>query len=71
MELVRSISIYVSLSMIHFFFKDLFIYSFNLLTVGGLCCCMRAFSSCREQELLFAVVRGFLIVVASLVEHGL
>ena len=32
---------------------------------------MWAFSSCREQELLFAVVHGFLIVVASLVEHRL
>ena len=44
---------------------------FYFLVELGLRCCMRAFSSCREQELLFAVVRGFLIVVASLVEHGL
>ena len=38
----------------------------------GLCCCARAFSSCGEQGLLFVVVRGLLIAVASLVvEHGL
>ena len=38
----------------------------------GPCCCMRAFSSCGEQGLLFVVVRGLLTVVASLVaEHGL
>ena len=33
---------------------------------------MRAFSSCGEWGLLFVVVRGLLIVVASLAaEHGL
>ena len=33
---------------------------------------MRAFSSCGERGLLFVVVRGLLIEVASLVvEHGL
>ena len=38
----------------------------------GLCCCVRAFSSCGERGLLFVAVRGLLIVVASLVvEHGL
>ena len=31
----------------------------------GLCCCTWAFSSCGEQGLLFVVVRGLLIVVAS------
>ena len=31
----------------------------------GLHCCMRAFSSCGERGLLFVVVRGLLIVVAS------
>ena len=35
-------------------------------------CCPWAFSSCRQQGLLFVVVRRLLIVVASLVaEHGL
>ena len=38
----------------------------------GLHCCARAFSSCSEWGLLFVVVRGLLIAVASLVaEHGL
>ena len=43
-----------------------------VLAALGLCCCARAFSSCREQGLLFVAVRGLLIAVASLVvEHGL
>ena len=33
----------------------------------GLCCCARAFSSCGERGLIFIVVCGLLIVVASLV----
>ena len=38
----------------------------------GLCCCAQTFSSGGEQGLLFVVVRGLLIAVASLVaEHGL
>ena len=42
------------------------------LAALGLRCCARAFSSCSERGLLFVVVRGLLIVVASLVvEHGL
>ena len=32
----------------------------------GLHCCVRAFSSCGEQGLLFGAVRGLLIAVASL-----
>ena len=48
----------------------LFIYLF--LAVLGLCCCVRAFSSCGELGPLFVAVRGLLIAVASLVlEHGL
>ena len=47
-----------------------FIYLF--LAALGLCCCVRAFSSCGKQGLLFVVVRGLLIAVASLVaEHRL
>ena len=46
-----------------------FIYLF--LAALGLCCCVRAFSSCSEWELLFVAVQGLLIAVASLVEHGL
>ena len=38
----------------------------------GLCCRVWAFSNCIEQGLLFAVVCGLLIAVASFVaEHGL
>ena len=38
----------------------------------GLRCCVRAFSSCSEQGLLFVAVCRLLIAVASLVaEHGL
>ena len=53
-----------------FFFNFLkFIY---LLVAFGFGCCVWAFSSCCERGLFFLVVRGFLIVVASLVvEHGL
>ena len=50
--------------------KFYFIYLF--LAVLGLRCCTWALSSCGERGLLFAVVRGLLIAVASLVaEHGL
>ena len=50
--------------------KFLFIYLF--LAAFGLHCCMRAFSSCGEWGLLFVVVCGLLIAVASLVaEHRL
>ena len=49
-----------------FFFFNLF------LTVLDLRCCTRAFSSCGERGLLFVVVHGLLIAVASLVaEHRL
>ena len=38
----------------------------------GLRCCARAFSSCGDRELLFVVVCGLLIAVASLVlDHQL
>ena len=47
-----------------------FIYLF--LAALGLRCCTRAFSSCGERGLLFIVVHGLLIAVASLVaDHGL
>ena len=52
------------------FFSHKFIYLF--LAALGLHCCAWAFSSCGERGLLFVVVHGLLIVVASLVaEHGL
>ena len=57
------------LSFQFFFFRNLFIL---FLAALGLRCCARAFSSCGERGLLFVVVRGLLIAVASLVaEHGL
>ena len=57
--------------LIYIFFNFiLFIYLF--LAALGLCCCARAFSSCREWRLLFVVVCRLLIAVASLVaEPGL
>ena len=49
-----------------------FLKLFLILAVLGLCCYTWAFSSCGEQGLLFVVVHGLLITVASLVvEHGL
>ena len=56
-----------------FFFIYKFIYFIYLfLAVLGLCRCAQAFSNCDERGLFFTVVRGLLIVVASLVvEHGL
>ena len=43
-----------------------------LLAALGLRCCPRAFSNCGKWGLLFVVVRGLLIAVASLVaEHRL
>ena len=41
------------------------------MAVLGLRFCARAFSSCGERGLLFVVVHGLLVAVASLVEHGL
>ena len=46
--------------------------TYLFLAALGLRCCAWAFSSCDERGLLFFVVLGLLIVVASLVaEHGL
>ena len=51
------------------FLINLFIYFFAAL---GFRCCTRAFSSCGGRGRLFVVVRGLLIVLASLVaEHRL
>ena len=53
-------------------FINLFILFYLFLAVLGPSCCVLAFSSCSERGLLSVVVRGLLIVVASLVaEHGL
>ena len=53
-----------------FFYK--FIYFYLFLAALGLCCCTQVFSSCSERGLLFVVVHGLLIAVASLVvKHGI
>ena len=55
-----------------FFFLKFIYFIYLFLAALGLRCCARAFSSCGEWGLLFIVVCGLLIVVASLVaEHGL
>ena len=60
---------------IYFLKKNVFLFIYLIylfLAALGLCCCAQAFSSCGEPGLLFIVVRGLLIAVASLVaEHGL
>ena len=67
---MRGLSLVASTGGHSFLFFLNFIYLF--MAVLGLCCCMRAFSSCGEWGLLSVVVRGLLIVVATLVvEHGL
>ena len=56
---------------IYYYFKKYFIYLFIFRCVG-LRCCVQTFSSCSEQGLLFLVVHGLLIAVASFVaEHRL
>ena len=61
---------YVKISLTLFLKFIYFMYLF--LAALGLRCGARAFSSCGERGLLFVVVRGLLIVVASLIaEHRL
>ena len=61
----------------HWFFclfvlSGFFFLMYLFLAALGLHCCPWAFSSCGERGLLFVVVCGLLIAVASLVaEHGL
>ena len=71
---LEQITCYHVITVFKAFFKNKFIYFFLFLflAVLGLCCCVRAFSSCGERGLLFVAVCGLLIAVASLVsEHGL
>ena len=49
-----------------FFNKFIYFYFYLFLAALGLRCCVRAFSSCGEQGLLFIAVHGLLIAVASL-----
>ena len=51
------------LAFIYFFNKSIYLF---ILAALGLRCCTWAFSSCGERGLLFVVVRGLLIAVASL-----
>ena len=68
---------FACINLFFFFFKFylftyLFVYLLIILAALGLCCCVRAFSSCCERGLLFVVVHGLLIAVASPVaEHRL
>ena len=62
---------YILFIFVCFFFFKLIYFIYLLLDALGLHCCARAFSSCGEQGLLFVAVQGLLIVVASLVEHGI
>ena len=60
------------LSILFYFFKFIYLFIYLFLAVLGLCYCVRAFSRCGDWRLLFVVVCGLLIAVASLVvEHGL
>ena len=61
--------LFIYFSFFLFFVIGLFIYLFIylFLAVLGFRCCAWAFSSCGEQGLLFVVVHGLLIGVASLV----
>ena len=62
----------IPVQVLFFFFYKFIYFIYLFLAVLGLHCCVRAFSSCGEQGLLFVVVRGLLIAVASLVtEHRL
>ena len=52
-------------------FLFMYVCMYLFMAALGLPCCVRAFSSCSEQGLLFVAVCGLLIVVTSLVaEHG-
>ena len=63
---------FFKMSSFFFLFWNLNLVINLLLAKLSLCCYAKAFSSCCEQGLLFVVVRGLLVVVASLVaEHEL
>ena len=47
------------------------LFFFFFLAALGPCCCVWAFSSYGDRELLFIAVHGSLTAVVSLVEHGL
>ena len=47
--------------------RTVYVCMYVCMAALGLHCCPRAFSSCDERSLLFVVVHGLLIAVASLV----
>ena len=60
------------LSVLFLSFNKFIYFIYLFLAALGLCCCVRAFSSCGERGLLFTAVCRLFIAVASLVaEHGL
>ena len=66
----QSDSVYIYIN--YFIFFSITGFSFFSSAALGLHCCVQAFSNCSEWGLLFVVVHGFLIAVASLVVgHGL
>ena len=68
-----SLSIYIHIKGYYAYYSaTFFVCLFCFLTVLGLRCYVWAFSSCGKRGLLFVVVHGLLVAVASLVaEHGL
>ena len=54
-----------------FKFLSIFFPFFCFVAALGLRCCTRSFSSRGERGLLFVAVHKLLVVVASLVDHGL
>ena len=49
----------------------MFFFSFSFLAVWGHHCWEQAFSSCSEQELLFAGIHGLMPVASLVAEHRL
>ena len=55
--------------MVHPFLSFFFFFFFLILVVLGLNCCI-GFPSCGDGRYSLVAVRGLLIIVSSLVEHG-
>ena len=72
-ELISLLTISCKGSRFYFYFLKIYFYlCYLFLAALDLRCCAQAFSSCGEQGLLFVVVHGLLISVASVAaEHRL
>ena len=71
-ENIINLQLQLEIIICFFFNKFIYLFIYLFLAVLGLCSCAWAFSSCSERGLLFIVVRGLLILVASLAaEHRL